>query len=185
MIDRSMFVRKVTLLGLLSLAAGLMTAYPASANDWLLAPSYYSHDPQDGERTAQYARPEPAFVYENPTYLKSGYHHRRSTIRTGDGSLDQFHVVEEWGRPVRPYGEWERPFRPYSVPYQLWGPPYGGLGPIYQNYPYPGPYPGPGAAGRPGQGGPGYGNPGRGGGPHGGGPGGGYGNGGYGGDHSI
>ena len=166
-----MFVRKVTLLGLLSLAAIAVSTSPLAANDWLLAPSYYSHDPQTGERAVQYSKPQPAFVYENPTYLKSGYHHRRSTIRTGDGSLDQFHVVEEWGRPVRPYGEWERPFRPYSVPYQLWGPPYGGLGPIYQNfpyqYPYPTPYPGPGPVG-PGHGGGHNGN-----------------HGGYGGNHSI
>lgn len=174
-----MFVRKVILFGLLSVALGLVVADPAMANDWLLAPSYYSHDPQTGQRAVQYSQPQPAFVYENPTYMKSGYHHRRSTIRTGDGSLDQLHVVEEWGRPVRPYGEWERPFRPYSVPYQLWGPPYGGLGPIYQNFPYQGPYPTP----LPGQGGPGPGGPGQGGwnnGGHGGGHGGGnYGN------HSI
>ncbi|WDI42623.1 hypothetical protein [Bremerella sp. P1] len=177
-----MFVRKVTLLGLLSVAAIAVFANVATANDWLLAPSYYSHDPQTGERAAQYSRPQPAYVYENPTYLKSGYHHRRSTIRTGDGSLDQLHVVEEWGRPVRPYGEWERPFRPYSVPYQLWGPPYGGLGPIYQNFPYqypfPTPLPGPGGPGGPGPGGPGHGgghNGGQGGGQHGG----------YGGNHSI
>ncbi len=180
-----MFVRKVTLLGLLSLAAMCAVASPAAANDWLLAPSYYSHNPQTGERATQYAQPDAAFVYENPTYMKSGYHHRRSTIRTGDGSLDQLHVVEEWGRPVRPYGEWERPFRPYSVPYQLWGQPYGGLGPIYQNYPYQGPYPGPVGPGRPGPGrpGPGYPGPGQGGG-HNGGHGGGHGGGNYG-NHSI
>lgn len=179
MIDRAMFVRKVILLGLLSLTASLVAANPATANDWLLAPSFYSHDPQTGQRAVQYSQPQPAYVYENPSYLKSGYHHRRSTIRTGDGSLDQLHIVEEWGRPVRPYGEWERPFRPYSVPYQLWGQPYGGLGPIYQNFPYQqGPYPGPGAPGRPGPGGPGHG------GGHNGGQGGGH-NGGYGGNHSI
>ncbi|PQO26079.1 hypothetical protein C5Y96_21760 [Blastopirellula marina] len=170
-----MFARKVTLLGLLSLAFGLIAISTASANDWLLAPSFYSHDPQTGQRAVQYSQPQPAFVYENPTYLKSGYHHRRSSIRGVDGSLDQLHIVEEWGRPVRPYGEWERPFRPYSVPYQLWGPPYGGLGPIYQNFPgqfpYPTPLPGQGG---PGQGGPWQGGPGHGGG-YNGGPGGGYG----------
>ncbi|MHC2066962.1 hypothetical protein ACYFX5_05795 [Bremerella sp. T1] len=169
-----MFARKVILRGLLSLLTVVVSADIVSANDWLLAPSFYSHNPETGQRAVQYSQPDPAYVYENPSYMKSGYHHRRSTIRNGDGSLDQFHVVEEWGRPVRPYGEWERPFRPYSVPYQLWGPPYGGLGPIYQNYPYP--YPAP----YPGQGGPGYGPPGQGGG-HGG-PGH---NGGHGGNHSI
>ena len=135
-----MVFRKVILCGCLLLAG----CVPAEllANDWLLAPSYYSHDPETGQRTSQFIKPDPAFVYENPSYLKSGYHHRRSTIRMPDGSLDQFHVVEEWGRPVRPYGEWERPFRPYSVPYQLWGEPYGGLGPFYQNFgPWPGGFP--------------------------------------------
>ncbi len=42
-------------------------------------------------------------------------------------SADHMHVVEEWGRPVRPYGEWRFPYRPYSVPYQLWGAPFAGL----------------------------------------------------------
>ncbi|WP_146118901.1 hypothetical protein [Blastopirellula marina] len=173
-----MFLRKVILFGALSLMTMLFGSSvvggpaTAQANDWTQSPSIYSHNPETGERVAQYAQPQPAFVYENPTYMKSGYHHRRMTLRNGDGSLDQFHVVEEWGRPVRPYGEWERPFRPYSVPYQLWGEPYGGLGPIYQNYPYPVPYanPGGGYGNRPGYGngpghgpGPGYGNgPGRG-----------------------
>jgi len=98
-----------------------------------MAPSYFSHDPKSGKRIDQFAEPDPAFVYENPTYMKSGYRHQRSTIRTPGGGFDQFHVVEEWGRPVRPYGEWQRPFRPYSVPYQLWGEPYGGLGPNFYN----------------------------------------------------
>ncbi|WP_207396538.1 hypothetical protein [Bremerella alba] len=166
-----MFVRKVIVLGILSLAVTAVSANPATANDWLLAPSFYSHDPQTGQRAVQYSQPEPAYVYETPSYLKSGYHHRRSTIQNGDGSMDQLHIVEEWGRPVRPYGEWERPFRPYSVPYQLWGQPYGGLGPIYQNFqngPYPGPGPGGPGPGRPPQGGPGQGWPGQGGGHNGG-----------------
>ncbi|MEW4453902.1 hypothetical protein AB1L30_14605 [Bremerella sp. JC817] len=128
-----MFVRKVILLGVVSVGLGALVASPATANDWLLAPSFYSHDPETGQRAVQYTQPQPAYVQENPSYLKSGYHHRRSTIRGFDGSLDQLHIVEEWGRPVRPYGEWERPYRPYSVPYQLWGQPYGGLGPVFQN----------------------------------------------------
>lgn len=178
-----MFVRKVTLLGVLALSAFVFVPSVGEANDWTLAPSKYSHNPETGQRVSQYAQPQPAFVYENPTYMKSGYHHRRATLRNADGSLDQLHIVEEWGRPVRPYGEWERPFRPYSVPYQLWGPPYGGLGPIYQNFPYQAPYPvAPYGQGQ-GSNGPGFGN-GPGGGPgygQGQGPGGGYGpSGGYG-----
>jgi hypothetical protein len=52
------------------------------------------------------------------------------------------HVVEEYGRAIRPYGEWRYPYRPYSVPYQLWGPPFAGLG----YYPF-GPFGPPSAAG--------------------------------------
>lgn len=106
----------------------------ANAQDWLTAPSYFSHDPETGERTSQFAETPEVLFHEHPSYMKSGYHHRRSSIRVGDGT-DQFHVVEEWGRPVRPYGEWERPFRPYSVPYHLWGEPYRGLGPITSPFP--------------------------------------------------
>jgi hypothetical protein len=54
------------------------------------------------------------------------------------------HIVEQWGNPVRPYEEWQFPFRPYSVPYDAWGPPFGGLGNGVGVYPYggfPGPYP--------------------------------------------
>lgn len=136
-----MFVRKVILLGVLAIGSGMFAVNTVTAEDWTLAPSYYSHNPQTGQRTQQYAQHQPAVIYENPTYMKSGYHHRQSTIRNPWGGLDQLHVIEEWGRPVRPYGEWQRPFRPYSVPYQLWGPPYGGLGgPTFQNN-QPGPYP--------------------------------------------
>jgi hypothetical protein len=53
--------------------------------------------------------------------VQSGYWHTRSSIQAG-GSADHLHVVEEWGRPVRPYGEWRFPYRPFSVPYPLWGP---------------------------------------------------------------
>jgi len=123
------------------LASALVLGQTAVGNDWLLAPSYYSHDPQSGERTSQFAEAEPAFIYEDPSYLKSGYRQRRSTIRSRDGSFDHFHIVEEWGRPVRPYGEWQRPYRPYSVPYDQWGPPFRGLGPNFYNFANPTPFP--------------------------------------------
>lgn len=107
----------------------------ASAADWLLAPSTYTHSPETGERVAQYARVPPVYVQTRPDYLKSGYRHNRSSIYSGDGADNQ-HIVEQWGRPVRPYGEWLHPYRPYSVPYQLWGAPFAGLGLPYQTYPY-------------------------------------------------
>jgi hypothetical protein len=111
-------------------AVALSAATSASAADWILAPSTYSHDPQTGARVAQYAPVPPVLVQTRTDYLKSGYRHNRSSIFSGDGADNQ-HIVEQWGRPVRPYGEWLYPYRPYSVPYQYWGAPYAGLG-----YPY-------------------------------------------------
>jgi hypothetical protein len=109
--------------------AAAMTAFfgsAASAADWILAPSTFTHDPATGERVSQFAPIEPVYVQSRPDYLRSGYRHNRSSIYSGEGA-DHHHVVEQWGRPVRPYGEWLYPYRPYSVPYHLWGPPYAGL----------------------------------------------------------
>jgi hypothetical protein len=99
----------------------------ASAADWLVAPSYYTHEPLTGQRVTQYAEIGPYYYYHRPDYQKSGYRHYRSTIQTGN-TADNMHMVEEYGRPVRPYEEWRFPYRPYSVPYDAWGPPFGGLG---------------------------------------------------------
>jgi hypothetical protein len=95
--------------------------------DWLVVPSYYTHDPMNGQRVTQYAEIGPYYYYHRPDYQKSGYRHYRSTIQTGN-SADNMHLVEEYGRPIRPYEEWRFPYRPYSVPYDAWGPPFGGLG---------------------------------------------------------
>ena len=100
----------------------------AQAADWLTAPSFYSHDPTSGERVAQYSPIGPFYYAYRPDYLKSGYRHNRSSFQFS-GSADNLHIVEEWGRPVRPYEEWRFPYRPYAVPYDQWGPPFGGLGP--------------------------------------------------------
>lgn len=118
-----------------TLAAGLLAAAPGSAADWITAPSYYTHDPMSGERVAQYTEVGPFYYYSRPDYMLSGYRHNRSTFQFG-GSADNLHLVEEWGRPVRPYDEWRFPFRPYSVPYAAWGAPYAGLG-GYGGYGYP------------------------------------------------
>jgi hypothetical protein len=115
-----------------ALSFAILTAGAAPAADWVTAPSYYSHDPQTGERVTQYAQVGPVYRYDRPDYLQSGY--RQSTFNLQMGrSIDHMHVVEEWGRPVRPYGEWQFPYRPYSVPYQGWGPPFGGLN-VYNGY---------------------------------------------------
>jgi hypothetical protein len=95
--------------------------------DWITAPSYYTHDPQSGRRVDQYTPIGPFYTFARTDYLQSGYRHTRSTIQAGT-SVDHMHIVEEWGRAVRPYGEWRFPYRPYSVPYAMWGPPFAGLG---------------------------------------------------------
>jgi len=105
----------------------------ACAADWILAPSTFTHDPETGKRVTQYAPIGPFYWPQRADYRQSGYRHHRSTLRAG-GSADHMHVVEEWGRPIRPYGEWRFPYRPYSVPYDLWGEPYGGLNYNYNHY---------------------------------------------------
>ena len=103
-------------IGLLWVAAG------AAAGEWITIPSYYTHDPQSGQRVQQYTPIGPFYVKPREDYRRSGYRHTRSSIQVG-ASSDNLHIVEEWGRPVRPYGEWRFPYRPNSVPYDLWGPP--------------------------------------------------------------
>ncbi len=95
----------------------------STGSDWLTYPSTYSHDPVNGQRTRQYAPIESPTAPTPPNFRTSGYTHTRSQLNFG-GSIDNYHRVEEWGEPVRPYGEWQRPFRPYSVPYSQWGPPF-------------------------------------------------------------
>jgi hypothetical protein len=118
---------------LISLVAGLALCAASGAADWITAPSYYTHDPQTGQRVDQYTPIGPFYTYGRSDYLQSGYRQTRSSVVVG-GSADHMHIVEEWGRPVRPYEEWQFPFRPYSVPYALWGPPYAGM---YSPVPYP------------------------------------------------
>ena len=115
-------IRNLPAIALLLLFAG-----HASAADWLTAPSYYTHSPTTGERVTQYTPIGPVYNSQRNNYTQSGYRHTRSSLQQGR-SIDHLHIVEEWGNPVRPYGEWRYPYRPYSVPYQLWGAPFAGLG---------------------------------------------------------
>ena len=117
-----MIDRIVTFVFLVSCAVPLRVL----GGDWITAPSYYSHD-QSGQRVQQYTPIGPFYIYPSPDFQRSGYRHTRSSIQAGN-SIDHYHLVEEWGRPVRPYDEWRFPYRPYSVPYGSWGPPYAGLG---------------------------------------------------------
>jgi hypothetical protein len=145
--------------------ASILTAAPQlRATDWILAPSTYTHDPQTGERIAQFAPVPPVYLRAGrPDYVESGYRHRQSVIRDRRGGADRLHITQEWGRPVRPYGEWRFPYRPYAVPYPLWGPPFANyhfsspsrFGPRHRGSGGPGPHPSPG----PDAGGPGNGTP--------------------------
>lgn len=114
--------RLMWLAGALAAAASV-----ARAADWIVAPSCYTHDPQTGQRVDQYTPIGPFYTFARSDYMQSGYRHTRSSLQAGL-SMDQMHIVEEWGRPVRPYGEWRFPFRPYSVPYSQWGPQFPPLG---------------------------------------------------------
>ena len=102
------------------IAAGVSSS---AAADWLAAPSRYTHSPDHAHRVLQYAPVPP--VFHVPTHVRSVYRQSRSSLQIGD-SIDQYHTVDEYGRPIRPYGEWRFPYRPFSVPYPYWGPPFGG-----------------------------------------------------------
>ena len=98
----------------------------AQAADWLTLPSRYSHNPSTGQRVSQYSKIQAPSVPQPSNFRTSGYTHTRSSLNYGQ-SADNYHRVEQWGDPVRPYGEWRFPYRPYSTPYPNWGPPYAGL----------------------------------------------------------
>jgi hypothetical protein len=91
------------------------------ATDWLTLPANYSHG-QQGERLAQHQTAAPSIAPAVSDFTKSGYRNTRSTLQYDQGA-DNYHTVEQWGPPVRPYEEWRFPFRPFSSPYPNWGPP--------------------------------------------------------------
>ena len=80
----------------------------AAGADWITAPSHYTHDPQTGQRVDQYTPIGPFYTFARTDFMQSGYRHTASTMQAGL-SVDHMHIVEEWGRPVRPYGEWQVP----------------------------------------------------------------------------
>ena len=108
------------------LVAVFCLASPAHAMDWLTMPSTYSHNPVSGTRVAQYAPVNAPTAPIASNFRTSGYTHTRSSLAFGQ-SADNYHRVEQWGDPVRPYGEWRFPYRPFSTPYPNWGAPYAGL----------------------------------------------------------
>lgn len=109
--------------------AALITASlsPVSAANWLTRPSTFTHSATTGQRVAQHTPiVEPQTAITTPLH-SSGYTNFRSSINFGQ-LADNYHRVERWGEPVRPYGEWRFPYRPFSVPYSQWGPPFAGFG---------------------------------------------------------
>ena len=90
------------------------------AVDWTTMASTYTHD-QQGQRVDQYAMAVEPQSNERPDFVKSGFRSSRSSLQVGF-SADHYHTTEQWGQPVRPYGEWRYPNRPFSVPYGQWGP---------------------------------------------------------------
>lgn len=119
------FMKRATTITLLVVVFQFAAATVGHA-DWLTLPGNYSHDAFSGQRVAQYAPVDLPTAPNTPPLRTSGYTHFRSTLAYGQ-SADNYHRVEEWGDPVRPYGEWRFPFRPFSTPYPNWGPPYAGL----------------------------------------------------------
>jgi len=95
------------------------TAKPISV-DWTTLQSTFSHE-DSGQRVDQYVAPVSPETAERPDFVRSGFRHSRSSLQTGF-SADHYHVTEQWGQPVQPYGEWRYPNRPFSVPYGQWGP---------------------------------------------------------------
>ena len=103
-------------------------AAQCAAADWITAPGEFTHDPRTGKPVQQYTPIGPVYAPNvRADYTTSGYRHTRDSLQIGR-TIDHLHLVEEWGNPVRPYGEWRYPYRPYSVPYSQWGAPFAGLG---------------------------------------------------------
>ena len=121
------FGSRLALMRIAFLVLAVFTSSPsAEAVDWLTLPSRYTHNPSTGERISQYRKIQAPSVSQPANFRTSGYTHTRSSLNYGQ-SADNYHRVEQWGDPVRPYGEWRFPFSPYSTPYPNWGPPYAGL----------------------------------------------------------
>jgi len=98
----------------------------ATAADWATMRSTFSHDPVSDKRVSQFRPIEPPTAPGVENFRTSGFTHTRSSLNYGQ-SADNYHRVERWGDPVRPYGEWRFPYRPFSTPYPNWGTPYAGL----------------------------------------------------------
>jgi hypothetical protein len=99
----------------------LATHSVAAGDNWMAWPSSYTHD-NFGQRVDQHAQPVAPLAQRRADFQRSGYRHYRSTLQAGN-SMDNMHIVEQWGAPIEPYEAWRFPFRPYGSPYPAWGPP--------------------------------------------------------------
>ncbi|MGB7327997.1 MAG: hypothetical protein WBD31_24190 [Rubripirellula sp.] len=123
---RHTFQLAVALRFIATIALATLAVHDAAASNWLTMPSTFTHDPVTGSRVSQYAPIAGPSAPQVSNFQTSGYTHTRSSLAYGQ-SADNYHRVESWGAPVRPYGEWNFPNRPFSASYQNWGPPYAGL----------------------------------------------------------
>ncbi len=144
-------------------------------NDWIFAPSRFSHSRATGNRVVQHTPlPAPAALPETAD-ITSGYRKTRINLRGPDGTLDAYYRVQNFSAPAGGIdAQWERFDDAWRADYLQGGaltsyPAYGFGGLPSYGGPYGGPgYPGPGYGGPyggPGYGYPGYGGPGYGGGP--------------------
>jgi hypothetical protein len=94
---------------------------------WIFQRSYFSHDPDTGQRVDQYEPEQVSYYKDDPTYIESGYRHYQFELLGRGGTADRLHVVQTWGLGdlIRPYGEWEFPYRAGATPYGPWGNPQG------------------------------------------------------------
>jgi len=140
----------------LIVAIASLGAVSATATDWLTLPSTFTHSPATGARVRQYAPVDAPPINDQSQLVTGGFTHFRSTIQVGQ-SADNYHRTNQWGTPVRPYGEWRFPYRPYSAPYEAWGAPFAGLNLGFGGFNGVNVFPGqgglPGQGGFPGQGG--------------------------------
>lgn len=90
----------------------LAYAAPPSApqgDSWIFARSRYSHDPDTGDRVAQYERIAPVEPLPDQRAITSGYRRKRTVLRGIDGSSDTTYQVQNYGNGRGELNaEWER-----------------------------------------------------------------------------
>jgi len=75
----------------------LLLTTPATATDWITAPSYYTH--RDGQRVRQYARPRP--TYPNHSEVKVYVYRQRHSRLQVDRSYEYQYYREQFRLDVQ------------------------------------------------------------------------------------